>query len=294
MKIRPLQKTALAGLATVVSLSGCLFMSSCAPPEQAEPAKSEPAVLRIDGSNGVRPLAAALLEAFAKAHPEIEVTLGEGMGSSDRLDALAAGEIDIATASHGLDAADLAERELVPYRFARMAIVFAVHDSVSGVESLGLEQIKTIYTTPGGDWSEYGGAPGRIAKLMRPDHEVDAEKLREFPELAEAVWSEDTEIIESSGELARALNSTEQAIGITTLSRADGNEHIKPIAFEGISASEENLKTGKYPLTRDSFLVVRKSTNSVVEAFLNFLETPAAQQSLRNSSAVPISLEKGL
>jgi len=294
MKRRPLPSP-LAEIAAL-SLAGCLALSNCAP-ESTDAPRSEPessSILRIDGSNGVRPLAAALVEAFEKAHPEFTVKLGEGMGSSKRLDALAGGEIDIATASHGLEAGDLAERELVPLRFARMAIVFAVHDSVQGIESLDIGQLKTIYTVDGGNWEDFGGSPGPIRKLMRPDFEVDAEKLRELPEIGDAAWSPDTRIIESSGDLARALNSTENSIGITTLSRADANEHIRPIAFNGIEPNEANLNSGSYPLSRDSYLVVRETRSPAVEQFLAFLETEPAKGSLRNSSAIPVPVKEGL
>ena len=56
----------------------------------------------IDGSNGVRPLVAALVEAYRERQPDIAIEIGKGLGAKARLEALAAGKIDIAMASHGV------------------------------------------------------------------------------------------------------------------------------------------------------------------------------------------------
>jgi len=61
----------------------------------------------IDGSSGVMPLAASLAKAFQERNPGTTVEMGKGLGTKARLQALEEGKIDVALASHGLDAGEI-------------------------------------------------------------------------------------------------------------------------------------------------------------------------------------------
>ncbi len=248
---------------------------------------AEPVTIRIDGSNGVLPLVKELVEPFQKTNPGYIASLGEGWSSKTRLQALAEGKMDIAMASHGLKPEVLTELKQTPHLFAKMAVVFAVHDSVA-VRDLTAKQLAAIYRGDYTNWKQVGGPDLTIVRLMRPEDEVDAEVIRALlPEFKELTWAEDTKVIDSSGDLATALNGTPGAIGVTTLVRAENGEHIRFVKLAGTAPTEENVRSGKYILTRNSYLVTPNKPSEPVQVFLDFLKTEAAKTAIRRSNAIP-------
>ena len=70
--------------------------------------------------------------------------MGRGLGTRARLEALAAGKIDIALASHGVDVEELARQGMAVHEIAKVAVVFGVNASVP-VAGLTEHQICGVY-----------------------------------------------------------------------------------------------------------------------------------------------------
>ena len=241
--------------------------------------------LHIDGSNGARPLFQALTEAFSKSDPAISIELGEGMSTTERLEALEAGRIHLASASHGIEAEKLKPFEAVALRFAKMAVVFGVHET-AGVSDLSAIEISSIYTGAISNWKEVGGADLEIVRLMRPDDEVDTELVRAgIPGLKELRWDEEVRIIQKSGELAKELASTPGAIGVTSLVRAMSAESIEVVALDGIHPVNVKADQKSYPLYRDFYVIVPSKPSNEAIQFLRFIDSSRAGKAMADSFA---------
>ena len=127
----------------------------------------------IDGSTGTAPLVAALGKAFT-AKQGVEVEIGKGLGTKARFEALAAGKIDIAMASHGLKVDEVTRMGLSVFPIAKTPVVFAVHESAK-VGDLTQAQLCAIYEGKRTNWKELGGPDLAIVAHTRPDSEVDTE-----------------------------------------------------------------------------------------------------------------------
>src|SRR5688572_30307969 len=97
-----------------------------------------------DGSTATATLIAALGKPF-RAKSGIAVEIGKGLGTRARFDALAAGTIDIAMASHGLNVAEVTGKGMTVYRIAMTPVVFGVHETVR-VQALADTQVCSIYS----------------------------------------------------------------------------------------------------------------------------------------------------
>ena len=86
--------------------------------------------LIVDGSTGVMPLVGALAKAYHARNPEAVVELGKGLGTKARIEALAEGKIDIALASHGLNAEEVSRQGMTVHEIAKVAVVFGVNKTV--------------------------------------------------------------------------------------------------------------------------------------------------------------------
>lgn len=253
---------------------------------------NDPVPVLINGSNGVRPLVEALAEAFEVSHPNVPLSIEATMGSKERLEALASDSIDIAMASHGIDEEALKAQGFEVILFAQMPVVMAVHKD-AGIGNLTSEQICDIYSGKIQNWSEIGGNDLPIQALSRPFEEVDTEVVVEhIPCFAEIELDSTVRFEERSGDMARALAATPGSIGMTTMTRVNQSEGaFQAIAIDAISPVIENIRAGRYPLLRKSYLVVKKVDSPWVDAFLSFILSEEGSRIIEENEAIPFRAE---
>lgn len=246
--------------------------------------------LFIDGSNGVKPLVEAVAIAFQKNYPNIKVIFGEGMNTRARIEALQAGEIDVAMASHGLDIPRFTKQGLQVDWFAKMAIVIGVHEDVR-LKKITSSQLCSIYDGTIKNWQELGGQNKLIQALARPSDEVDMEVLQEH--LACFLEIEDRPFLQfyqKSGPLAQALSNTSGAIGMTAAVRqAQSNGKIKALAVDGVKPKLRQVDKGKYPFTRNAYLITKGTPDPALKRFLMFFTSKTGQKMLKDNYAIPIT-----
>lgn len=243
----------------------------------------------IDGSTGVTPLVAALAKAYRETHPAVTVEIGKGLGTKARIKALAEGSIDIAMASHGLVVDDLVRQGMAVQEIAKVAVVFGVNATVPA-SGLAEQQICDIYSRRLVNWKELGGPDLAVAPRTRPDTEVDAEVVRQRVGcLTQLQMPEAVQVMAKSGDMAKELARTAGAIGMTTATVVEQSQaRIKPLALNGIEPSAENVRSGAYRLTRDSYLVTKAASAPAVARFLEFVRSPEGKRVISANGAVPL------
>lgn len=254
------------------------------------PAESPAArdTVRIDGSNGVLPLVQALAQAYHVNAPSEAIVIGAGLGSRARLEALAAGRIDVAVASHGLDAAALARDGLEAHRIAITPVVIGAHAGVP-VRGVSEAQLCDLLTGRSTSWVAPGGETVALRPHMRPESEVDTEVVRaEIACLRDAPIGPGVTIAEETGDMARALAATPGAVGVTTatvVQRSAGK--IRALALEGADPTPLNVRSGRYRLTRASYLVTRTPHSAAVARFLAFVRGQLGELVLTANGSLP-------
>lgn len=270
-------------LLALVCLAGCGA-------ERDAAATVAPVAIRIDGSNGVMPLVSALAQAWRAASAKDSVVLGAGMGGSARIQALMAGTIDVALASHGIDVDSLVARGLVVHRVALTPVVFAVH---AGVTAPGLteSQVCDAFAGRAADWRSLAGIGLSVRPIVRPESEVDMEVIRAgIPCFAGLSLASGITVVEETSDMARALAGTEGAIGVTTATVVQqSNGRIRALALGGVEPSVDAVSRGRYPLTRASYLITRASPDSGVVRFLDFIRSPQGAAVLAANGSIPAS-----
>lgn len=242
----------------------------------------------VDGSTGVAPLVTALAKAYRERNPAITVEIGKGLGTKARIKALAEGRIDIAMASHGLVADKLIKQGMAVHEIAKVAVVFGVNSSVP-ITGLAENQVCDVYTRKHLNWNELGGPDLAVAPRTRPDTEVDTEIVRQRVGcLAQLQMPDGVRVMPKSGDMARELAATPGAIGMTTMTVVEQSRgKITALALNGVAPTPENVRSGAYRLTRDSFLVVKGTPAPAVAGFLDFIRSPAGKQVISANGAVP-------
>lgn len=245
--------------------------------------------ITIDGSTGVAPLVAALAKAYREQNPAVTVEIGKGMGTKERVKALADGRIDIAMASHGLVADELVRQGMAVQEIAKVAVVFGVNATVP-VTAIAENQLCDIYSGRLANWKQLGGSDLPVAPRTRPDTEVDAEVVRQRVGcLTQLQMPEAVQVMAKSGDMARELARTAGAIGMTTTTVVEQSQaRIRPLTLNGVEPSADNVRSGAYRLTRDSFLVTRAAPAPAVARFLEFVRSPEGKRVISANGAVPL------
>jgi phosphate transport system substrate-binding protein len=282
------RRDGLSLMSVVIWLCGIVATASVAQLAQLDRALAQQKII-VDGSTGSAPLVEALGNAFG-ATSNISIEIGKGLGTKARLEALGAGKIDIAMASHGLKAAEVIAAGMSVYRIASTPVVFGVQESAR-IDGLTGPQICAIYEGKVGNWKELGGSDLAIAPRARPESEVDTEIVRDGIGCFKTLKFADAVKLEArAGDMAKALAETPGAIGMTsaTLVERSGGK-IRAITLDGIAASEESVLAGRYRLVRDAFLVTRNSASADVTAFIAFVTGAEGAKVIRQSGALPVA-----
>jgi phosphate transport system substrate-binding protein len=245
--------------------------------------------LTIDGSTGTAPLVAALGKAFS-GKTGVVVEIGKGLGTKARFEALAAGKIDIAMASHGLKPDEVAARGMAMHRIATTPVVFAVHESI-GTNGLTDAQLCAIYAGRSRNWTEFGGPDLVIAPMIRPDSEVDAEVVRDGIACLKGLQMPDTvKVLARAGDMARALSETPGSIGMTSATVVEQSQgKIRPLVLNGVAATEAEVNAGRYRLIRDACLVTRNPAPAEVAAFIGFVTSSEGAAVIRANGAMAVA-----
>jgi len=243
----------------------------------------------LDGSSGMLPLAQALAAAYQQHSSDPQVGIGKGLGTGARLQALAEGKIQIALASHGIKPEDVQKGNLRVIEVAKGAIVFAVNASVP-IASITESQVCDAYSGRIRTWQPLGGPDSPITVLTRPPAEVDPEVIRAklgcFKALKEL---ESAKVMARGGDMAKGLAQTPHALGMTSMTVVEqSGGKVKALALNGIAPTAENVKSGRYFLTRDFLFVTRGEPTPAVRKFLEFVQSPQGDRVIQANGAIPL------
>ena len=251
-------------------------------------AVSAQTTLKVDGSTGAMPLVAALAKVYEAKTPSIKIETGKGLGTRARIEALSAGSIDIAVASHGLKIDELVKQGMVVNEIARTPVVFGVNVSVP-VTRLSQTQVCAIYSGTLTNWNAAGGPNLAIAARTRPESEVDTEVVRDGISCFKTVkMLETVKVMQRGGDMARELATTTGAIGMTTTTVAEqSGDKIKALSLDGVAPTEANVMAGTYRLIREVFLVVKASASPETKAFIAFVKSADGAKVIKANGAIP-------
>jgi len=181
---------------------------------------------------------------------------------------------------------------LVVTPIALDAFVFLVNDQ-NPVESLTLEQLRSIYTGEITTWDEVGGAAEPIQAYQR-DRNSGSQELMEALVMQGAAMIDAPDMILPSmiGPL-NAVGDDPLGIGYSVYYYATymlPDERVRLLGVEGVLPTPENIATRRYPLTTEVYAVLRADTPADSSAVMlySWLFTEEGRAAIGRSGYVPI------
>lgn len=212
-----------------------------------------------------------LAKAFSEDHPEIKTIVLPSLGSGGSIKALDAGKIDLALSARPLKDKESA-KGLSATLYARTPIVFATHKKTPSDE-IDLTELARIYAGKTSTWPD--GTPLRL--ILRPAEESDTELLRGLSKEMDAAVTvahtrKDLFVAFNDQDNAAALETVPGSLGLTTLAQIlSESRNLKPLNFNGQTASLEGLHSGEYPYFKSLYLVVGTAPSDTVETFVSYV-----------------------
>lgn len=248
----------------------------------------ENAVISIEGSTTVLPIAQITAEEYMIANPDVDITV-RGGGSGVGIASLIEGTCDIADASRAMKEKErqkAVEKGIDPvaHIVAMDGIAVVIHPS-NALSGLSTAQLKAIYTGKISDWSAVGGKKKKIVVISRDTASGTYEAFSELTLDSERVRP-DALLNASNRAMVTTVANTPGAIGYVGHGYLTGK--IKAIKVDGVDCTKKTVTSGEYPLARPLYMYTNGKPQGQVKAYLDFVLSQAGQILVEESGYVGV------
>lgn len=252
---------------------------------------------QVDGATARFPLAVAVANKYLNDDVEAELKFNK---TAEALKNLIDGEKAVAITSYPGDDqfAYATEKgvELECIKIANEAFVFLVNQD-NKVNSLTQQQIKDIYSGKITNWKDVGGDNKTIIALQRNKDSGSQNGMHEFMGDTQLASAPTEYYIQEMGALVEGVitpyDNASAAIGYSYYYYVNSmyvREGIKMLGVDGVIPSDKTIKDGSFPVTRPTYLVIRKDSDekSVARRLVKYFLSDEGQQAIADSGYVPI------
>lgn len=281
---------------TVFNLrSGCVYVFLLLSAVIISCASHKKETIMCAGSTTVLPVVSRAAGQFRLRHPDVNIVVNAG-GSGVGINLLGEQEINIGMISRNVTQKEIEKYpnvHFITHPVGKDAVVPVVSSEVynEGVMALTISQIAGIYKGEIKNWSEVGG----------PDKEilvVDKEKSRGTRHvfMENVLGNREAEapgadlVLGSNNEEQTAIAQSDAAIGM--LSNAWINDDVKGLSIiiggETIEPTLENIKNGKFSITRELLLITNGRPQGIIREFIDFIKSPDGQKIVEQAGYVSL------
>jgi phosphate transport system substrate-binding protein len=241
----------------------------------------ETSSITVKGSDTVLPLTQAEAEDFMIENPNMRVTViggGSGVGFAALID----GEVPIAMASREIKESEIQKAQQnginpVEHTVGWDGIAVVVNPD-NPVSQLTYEQLQGIYDGNISNWKDVGGEDRAIAVITRDSSSGTYEYFKEEI-LVDREYRPDALAQPATGGIVQEVSRNKGAIGYIGFAYLD--DSTQAVALDGgegfVEATEENILSGKYPLSRPLYYYTNGEPQGAVKEFVDFVLSPTGQ-----------------
>lgn len=153
----------------------------------------------------------------------------------------------------------------------------------SPLAKLTQDQVAKIFTGQIKDWSEIGGAPGKISIYTR---NTSSGTYKDWQKMAMGGRDYPSSSLKMAGneQIAQEVAKNKNGIGYVGLAYAK-TPGTKAMNIDGVEPVAKNAKN--YAYSRLNYLYTGEKLTPEVESFLKYVETPAGQDIVRKVGFIP-------
>lgn len=246
----------------------------------AEAAQSER--LFIAGTGASQTLFREVADAFEQSNSDCPTAVPNSVGSRGGIRQVLAGKANLARVSRPLKDKEQAQG-LVYTEVAVTQVVFAVHPSVQGVDSLTVDQVNDIYAGRITNWKEVGGPDHAIYPLIRDGGTTLRTLLKYIPRFEKIPAAAKPTF--SSLETVDLLMNHPYTIGAVPMTIIE-DRPLKSIAIEGVSTGRSLVSDPAMQLHLG--IAYKEPPSECATRFIQFFKTGTAHKIMNKNHSIPI------
>ncbi len=251
--------------------------------------------ITVKGSDTMVPLAQKWAESYMAAHSEVKIQVNGG-GSGVGLAALQNKTTDLADASRKIRAKEV---EACINTFGARPREYAVAlDGLSvyvnegnPVSQITIEQLNGIFTAKIRNWKEVGGPDAAIVIYSRENSSGTYEFFKEHV-LGGRDFAASAQTLQGTAQILAAVSKDANAIGYGGAAYGKGAKALqvaKDAASGYIVANEENVLSGKYPISRNLYIYLNPAIDKgEIHAFLDWIRSDDGQKVVKDVGYFPL------
>lgn len=218
-----------------------------------------------------------------QANPGIRITVAAG-GSGVGVQKVGEGLVDIGNTGRPLSEEEASKYGLKSYAFAIDGVTVALNPK-NPVGNLSAAQVQDIFAGKIANWKAVGGRDAAIHLFTRDEasgtREVFWEKL-----LKKGTIADDANVVASNGAMKSALAGDPDAIGYVSIGHVD--ETIKAPTLDGIAPTQDNARSGKYPIVRKLYMNTKGEPQGLTAAFIKYILGAEGKQMTAAAGYLPL------
>ena len=237
----------------------------------------------IAGGTAHIPVMTDAAKRIMQANPAIRITIAAG-GSGVGVQKVGEGLVDIGNTGRPLSDEEIAKYGLKSYAFAIDGVAVATNPK-NPVNALTAKQIQDIFAGRITNWKAVGGRDAAIHLFTRDEasgtREVFWEKLLKKDAIADSA-----NVVASNGAMKSALAGDPDAVGYVSIGHVD--ETVKAPALDGVAPTQENARSGKYPIVRKLYMNTKGEAQGLTGAFVNYILGPEGKPMTAAAGYLPL------
>lgn len=242
--------------------------------------------LVLTGSSTIAPLMAEIAKRFENRHSGVRVDVqsgGSGRGIADARQGLA----DIGMVSRALKAE---EKDLKSVAIANDGVCIILN-AKNPVRKLDDAQVVSIYTGRIKNWKEVGGNDAPITVVNKAEGRSTLELFLHYFKLKNREIKASV-IIGDNEQGIKTVSGNPNAIGYVSIGTAEFDASqgvpIQLLPVAGVAASLENVRSGKFPISRPLNLVTNAEPSDLRKKFLEFARSKEVIDLVKQLYFVPL------
>lgn len=233
--------------------------------------KDDTVKITVSGSTSVGPVMEVLSETYEKNNGiKIEIQqVGSSAGIKNTIDG---------TSDLGMSSRDLKEEETQSLDQTQIAIdgIAVVTNTANKVEDLTVKQVKDIFTGKITNWKQVGGKDEDIVVISREEGSGTRDGFQDIVGFESSELIKDVQICDGSGNIKTTVEGNKNAIAYISFGYLD--DTLNDLTIDGVTANEENVVDGIYPISRPFLLVNKKGgLSDNAKAFVDFIMSEQGQ-----------------
>ena len=226
----------------------------------------------------------ALAEVFMEKYPNVSVQ-AEFTGSSAGVEAVLAGQCDIGNSSRNLK--DEEKEKGAAENIVAIDGIAVVTDPSNTAADLTKDQLTEIYTGKVTNWKDVGGSDMPVVVVGREAGSGTRGAFEEILGVEDACAYANE--LDSTGAVMAKVASTPGAIGYVSLDVID--DTVKVLTLDGTEATEENIKSGDYFLSRPFVMATKgeiSEQSDLVKALFDFVYSDEGSELVKSVGLIAV------